>query len=136
MVKVILVNGWNSPTMFYRKSVSKKGPPVDIPHSVVYDKDGKSLLPSTAKIVSDDYVTPVVKPGVDTLSEYRKELDANDPDRAAMVAASEAVEKADAERLAEQTENKRKFDAELAAEEKAAEPKPTKKTIKEGKKNA
>ena len=127
MVKVILLNGWNAPDRFYRKSVSKKGPPVDIPHSVVYDEEGKSRLPSTAKIVSDEYVTPVVKPGVDTLSEYRKELDANDPERAAMVAASEAVAEADAGRLASQVENKRKFDAELAAENEGMPVKRTKK---------
>jgi len=118
MVKVILLNGWNGPDRFYRKSVTKKGPPVDIPHNVVFNGEGKSRLPSTAKIVSDDYVTPLVKPGVDTFSEFnqmtehREMLDANDPDKAAMVAQSKAVEEADAYRLVQ----KAKFDAELAAE--------------------
>lgn len=125
MVKVILRNGWNAPGQFYRKSVSKKGPPVDIPHDVVYDDSGKSRLPTTAEIVSDDYVTPVVKPGADTFSGHRAELDANDPDRAAAVAQGRAMEKADADRLTQQVKNKRKFAAELAAEEAEVEPEPS-----------
>lgn len=116
MAKVILLNGWFADGVLYRKSVTKKGPPVDIPDNIVFDADGKSRLPSTAKIVSDDYVTPLVKPGVDTFSEHRAELDANDPDRAAAVAQSVAIEKAEQTQRDQQAANKARFDAELAAE--------------------
>ena len=157
MAKVILLNGWFANGVLYRKSVTKKGPPVDIPDDVVFDSEGKSRLPSTARIVSDDYETPLVKPGVDTFSEHRAELDANDPDRAAAVAQSEAVEKAeqnlrdqrmankaklDRDQAMQQAENKRKFNAELAAEEAAEvkvapEPEPApKKSGKKGKTHA
>ena len=62
MTKVLLRNGWVAPNgMLYRKSDSRKGPPRDIPASVVFDAEGKSLLPSTAEIVDDDYVTPAPK---------------------------------------------------------------------------
>jgi len=82
MAKVILMNGWNAPgDRFFRKSPTKSGPPVDIPDEYL------EFLPTTAKIVSDDYVMPVKEEKhVNTLSEHRKMLDANDPIRDAFAA--------------------------------------------------
>ena len=82
MVKVILANHWFAPgDRLFRKSATKNGPPVDVPDEYV------DFLPTTAKIVSDDYVMPEKKKDKvpDTLSEHRKLLDENDLARAAMV---------------------------------------------------
>ena len=85
MAKVILKNPWFAPGgRLFRKSVTKKGPPVDIPDDLLTDAKGKSMLPSTAKIVPDDYVTPMKQKSADTLSEHRKMLDAGDTQRRAM----------------------------------------------------
>ena len=99
MAKVILRNHWYAPNeQLFRKSVTKKGPPVDISDELV------PYLPSMAKIVSDDYVTPEPGKSADTLSEHRKMLDANDPSKAAAMAEIAVFDKA------------QKFQAELAAE--------------------
>ena len=81
MAKVILANHWFAPgDRLFRKSATKNGPPVDIPD------DYLEFLPTTAKIVPDDYVMPEKgdKSPV-TISEYRKMLDAHDLARAGMV---------------------------------------------------
>lgn len=117
MVQVLLMNHWNAPSSrLFRKSLSKKGPPVDIPADLVYDENGKSQLPSSAIIVDDDYQTPAPVKSADTLSEHRKMLDANDPARAAALAEGDVRAKAEADLAAQREENKRKFNVELAAE--------------------
>ena len=64
MAKVILKNNWNAPgSHLFRKSATRKGPPVDIPDALV------PFLPSTAQVVPDDYVTPEPVKGPETLSE-------------------------------------------------------------------
>ena len=82
MAKVLLMNHWNAPgDHLFRKSATKMGPPVDVPDEYL------EFLPTTARIVSDDYVVPEkeLKKST-TLDEHRKLLDANDPERAAMAA--------------------------------------------------
>ena len=85
MAKVILMNHWFAPgDRLFRKSATKMGPPVEVPDEYL------GFLPTTAKIVPDDYVVPKEEDKVvSTLSEYRKLLDANDPARAAMTAEGE-----------------------------------------------
>lgn len=93
---------------------------MDIPDSVIYDKDGKSRLPSTAKIVDEDYVTPEPKRvSADTFSEHQKMLSAYDPDRAAAESQARAVEESE-KTLAE---NAAKHQADLVAEAKEETPK-------------
>lgn len=92
MAKVILMNHWNAPgSRLFRKSVTKKGPPLDIPDELV------PFLPSTAKIVPDDYVTPTKAKSADTFSEHRKMLDAHDLERAAMKEEGEVRAQAEVE---------------------------------------
>ncbi len=122
MIKVILRNGWYGPDgVFYRKSATRKGPPVDIPDDVVLDAEGRSRLPSTAVVVSDDYVTPMPVRSADTLSEHRKMIDQTDPARAAAAAERAAAEAAGQALDAQRVKNAEKFRKDLAAEE-AAKP--------------
>lgn len=113
MAKVILRNGWWAPNaQLFRKSLTKKGPPVDIPDSLL-DPDLPNMgLPSTAKLVPDSYEGLKPVESADTFSEHRKLLDANDPVRAAGAAEEEAKRKAEANRV----KAAEKFQAELAAE--------------------
>ena len=114
MVKVLLRNGWWAPNgTLYRKSDTRKGPPVDIPADVVFDAEGKSRLPSTAEIVDDDYKTPPPKRvSVETFSEHRGMMVSGDPNRAAMISQGQAQERAE-QALAEKAV---KHQADLAAE--------------------
>ncbi len=122
MAKVILMNHWFAPgDRLFRKSATKMGPPVEVPDEYL------DFLPTTAKIVPDDYVAPKKEDKVvSTLSEYRKLVDANDPARAAMVAEGEVrkqVAEADIRTKAQvkadtQAENRAKF--EKKAKEKIA----------------
>ena len=115
MAKVILMNHWFAPgDRLFRKSATKMGPPVEVPDEYL------GFLPTTAKIVPDDYVVPKKEDKVvNTLSEYRKLVDANDPARAAMVAEGEVrkqVAEADTRTKAQvkadtQAENRAKFEA-------------------------
>ena len=81
MAKVILMNHWFAPgDRLFRKSATKRGPPIEIPDEYL------EFLPTTAKIVSDDYVMPEKEEkSPATISEYRKMLDAYDLARAGMV---------------------------------------------------
>ena len=120
MALVILRDAWFAANgVLYRKSATRRGPPVDIPDNVIFDSEGKSRLPSSAEIVDSGYVTPEpTRINVDTLSEYSKMLTANDPARAAAESHAKVVAEAD-QTLAE---NAAKHQADLAAEE-AAKPK-------------
>ncbi len=119
MAKVILMNGWFAPgDRLFRKSPTKKGPPVDIPDEYL------EFLPTTAIIVPEDYVVPAKEDKVvNTLSEHRKLLDANDPARAAMAAEGEVrkqVAEAEAKtkaqvRVDKQAEKKAKFEEKAEA---------------------
>ena len=114
MAKVILRAGWFAPNgVLYRKSAARTGPPVDIPDYIVFDNEGKSRLPTSAKLVDDDYVTPEPqRVSADTFSEHQKMLSANDPRRAAMESQGAAMVEAD-QTLAD---NRARHQAELAAE--------------------
>ena len=121
MAKVILMNHWFAPgDRLFRKSATKNGPPVDIPD------DYLDFLPTTAKIVPDDYVMPEKEDkGPVTISEYRKMLDAHDLARAGMAeegAIRKEAEEADTRTRAQvkadkQAEDRAKF--EKKAKEKA-----------------
>ena len=122
MAKVILRNHWWAPDgQLYRRSDTKKGPPRDIPDSLVYGDDHESQLPSTALIVPEDYVTEVVVKDADTISEHRKLLDANDPLKMAALAQAAVLAEADKDRLERKERNRLKFEAELAAEKQVEE---------------
>ncbi len=115
MAKVILANHWFAPgDRLFRKSPTKKGPPVDIPD------DYLEFLPTTARIVPDDYVVPEKEEKSPvTISEYRKMLDRHDLARAAMVeegAIRKEAEEADTRTRAQvkaekKAEKKDKFEA-------------------------
>ena len=111
MAKVILMNHWYAPgDRLFRRSPTKNGPPVDIPDEYV------EFLPSSAKIVAEDFVMPEKEPRhFATLDEHRAMLDANDPERAAM-AAEAAVRKQAAEA---DTRTKAQVKADKQAEAKA-----------------
>ena len=122
MAKVILMNHWYAPgDRLFRKSATKNGPPVDIPDEYL------EFLPTSAKIVSEDFVMPEKEPRKSvTLDDHRKMMDANDPERAAMAAEAAVrrqVVEADTRTRAQvkadrQAEEKAKF--EKKAEKKAA----------------
>ncbi len=92
MAKVILRNGWYAPdNKLYKKSESRKGPPVEIPDELCVrsvggkkDKEGKfpyKYLPTTAKVVDEDYEM------LDkTERGHREVLDSLDIDRSAALA--------------------------------------------------
>lgn len=108
MAKVLLANHWFTRFGYLiRKSVTKRGPPVEVPDELIDE------LPSTAKVVDDDYVTPEPVRVPDTLSEHQKMLSAHDPARAAAESQGAAVAEAD-RTLAE---NRAKFQEDLTAEE-------------------
>ena len=65
-MQVILKRTFFTPKGRFRASLTKKGPPVEIPDEY------RDQLPSDAKIVGDDYVAPKVEEGPQTLSEAAK----------------------------------------------------------------
>ena len=127
MAKVILRNNWWAPGLHLYRRGGSKLTAVHIPDELV------PHLPSTAKVVSDEYVEPAPEPekSPDTLSEHRKMLDANDPTRAAMQAQAAVVAEAQETQENQRRERAVKFQAEVAAQE----VKPEKKG-KKGKKDA
>ena len=117
MAKVILRNHWFAPNgQLFRRSDTKKGPPREIPDSMVYAEDGRSQLPTSALIMPDDYVTDVSVQSADTISEHRKMMDANDPMKMAALAQAKVLAEAEENRLEQKELNRIKFEAELAAE--------------------
>ena len=120
--------GWYAPNgRLFRKSDTKKGPPLEVPERLIAKNErGKyKYLPSSAVVVSDDYVTPMPAPkrgSIDTLSQFgnsmveadesREVIDAADPGKAEAEAQIVMMEKAD-QTLAE---NRAKHQAELVAE--------------------
>ncbi len=108
MAKVILLNGWFAPdSKLYKKSESKKGPPVEIPDELCVrnvggkkDKEGKfpyKYLPTTAKVVDEDY-----KMLDKTERGHREVLDSLDIDRSAALA--EAAIRLEADEVVEVVE--------------------------------
>lgn len=111
MAKVILQNNWFGPNgQLFRRSLSKQGPPVDIPDRLVHQ------LPKTARVVSDTYETPERMTDPDTISEHRKMLDENDPERAAMEAEGKMQREAEANLKAQRAANLKKTREALLAE--------------------
>ena len=112
MAKVILMNGWFAPgARFFRKSATKRGPPVEIPDEYL------EFLPTTARIVPEDYVTPEKEEKSPvTISEYRKMLDAHDLARAGM--AEEGAIRAEAAEADLKTKAQVKADKKAEAKEK------------------
>ncbi len=111
MAKVILQNNWFAPNgQLFRRSLSKQGPPADIPDRLVHQ------LPKTARVVSDTYETPERMTDPDTISEHRKMLDENDPERAAMEAEGKIHEEAAAHEKARRANSRKSFGEALLAE--------------------
>ncbi len=112
MAKVILMNHWFAPgDRLFRKSATKRGPPMEIPDEYL------EFLPTTAKIVSDDYVMPEKEEKSPvTISEYRKMLDAHDLARAGMV--EEGAIRKEAEEADTRTRAQVKADKKAEAKEK------------------
>lgn len=122
-MKVILRHNFFTPVGRFKRSPGRLGPPVDVPDYL------RDQLPSTAKIVPDNYVTPEKKiKKVETLSEAASML-GQDPIKASLEAQAKAQEEAEANRQA----NAKKFQQELADEKAAAvakaEPKSAKRPV-------
>ena len=129
-------NGWYSPDgTLYRKSASKKGPPQEVPeHLMAKNEQGKyKYLPSSAVVVSDDYVTPLPaskRGSIDTLSEFAKSVDeSREVTDAADLGKAEAVAQIELSAQADETlaTNAAKHQAALAAENDGMPAKLTKK---------
>ncbi len=117
MASVILQNNWFAPNgQLFRRSVSKQGPPVDIPDHMV------EFLPKSARVVPKDYETPDPKKmkDPDTISEHRRILDELDPARAAMEAEGKIHEEAAAHEKARRANSRKSF-REALLEENAKE---------------
>ena len=112
---VLLRNHFYAPSgVLYRKSATRKGPPVEIP------AEYRDRLPSSAQVVAEDYVTPAPqRVSADTLSEHRKMLDEGDPAKQAAASQMAAASQAEQDLLKQQEENRIKFQEELAAEKRA-----------------
>ena len=112
-MKVILKRTFFTPKGRFRASLTKKGPPVEIPDEY------REILPSDAEIVDDDYVAPKVEEGPQTLSEAA---------RAAGLDIDRVSAEDEARVFAEAEENDlvtkaQKFQDDLAAEKTADKPK-------------
>ncbi len=116
-------NHWYAPNgQLFRKSATKKGPPIEVPeHLLVKNEQGKyKYLPSSAVVVSDDYVTPTPaskRGSIDTLSEFAKSATGVDESREM----TDAADFGKAEALAQIAiqDKAQKFQDELAEEAKS-----------------
>ncbi|KKN58462.1 hypothetical protein LCGC14_0551940 [marine sediment metagenome] len=112
-MKVILKRTFFTPKGRFRASLTKKGPPVEIPDEY------REILPSDAKIVDDDYVAPKVEEGPQTLSEAARSAGL-DVDRVSAEDAARVFAKAEENELEDKA---KKFQDDLAAEKAAGKPK-------------
>ncbi len=112
-MKVILKRTFFTPKGRFRASLTKKGPPVEIPDEY------REILPSDAKIVDDDYIAPKIEEGPQTLSEAAK-LAGLDMERAVAEDAARVLAEAKKNELDAKA---KKFQDDLAAEKAVGKPK-------------